>query len=254
MNLTGEALRGILLPFWGTAAGALSVLVLRRGLNSLPERMISGFAAGVMGAASVWSLLLPALEQADRLGCWAFVPAVTGVWAGVVFLLGLEVLVPPCGTSESTQGRLLTALAVTLHNVPEGMAVGVAYAALLGGVSGMTAAGALTISAGIALQNVPEGAIISLPLRAQGMGRGQALLWGVLSGAVEPVAAVLTVLCAAWITPALPGLLGFAAGAMLCAVVEELVPAMMAGERSALPTLACALGFTLMLALDVGLG
>ena len=256
MNLTGEVLRGILLPFLGTTLGALSVLVLHRGLGARLERSISGFAAGVMVAASIWSLLEPAMAQSGYLGRWAFVPATAGFWTGILFLLLLEELVPQwspeAGLNAGWREKLMTALAVTLHNVPEGMAVGVVYAALFRGAPGMTALGALALSMGIAIQNVPEGAIISLPLHAGGMGKGRALLWGVLSGAVEPVAAVLTVLCAAWVAPALPCLLSFAAGAMFFVVVEELLPALSDSDHA--PTLAFALGFTLMMSLDVAFG
>jgi ZIP family zinc transporter len=247
-----EVLWGVLLPFLGTGIGAMSVLFLRREPDAALERPVSGFAAGVMVAASIWSLLEPAMEQSAAWGRWSFVPAAAGLWAGVLFLLRLGRWLPePDLHTEAVsgwKGRTLTALAVTLHNVPEGMAVGAAYAAVLGGVPGMNAAGAFALSLGIAVQNVPEGAIISLPLRSGGMGKGRALLWGVLSGAVEPAAAVLTLLCTAWITPILPGLLGFAAGAMLCVVAEELLGG--AEEGDCLPTLAFALGFTVMMALD----
>ncbi len=262
MNWKAEVLRGVLLPFLGTAAGAAGVLLLRRSLGRLLARILAGFAAGVMAAASVWSLLLPALAQTRALGPWSFVPAVSGFWAGMLFLLMLDEMVPhlnleggaPEGRNARRKRTTLLVLAVTLHNVPEGMAVGVVYAGLLHGSPGLSAAGALALSLGIAVQNIPEGAIVSLPLRSEGMGRLRSFLWGTLSGAVEPVAAALTLLAAAWVGPMMPGLLGFAAGAMLCVVVEELVPEMSAGERSNLPTLAFALGFSLMMALDVAFG
>jgi ZIP family zinc transporter len=262
MDLQLEALRGILLPFVGTALGAAWVLFLGRRPGVGLERVLGGFAAGVMVAASVWSLLLPAIEQSVFLGCWAFLPAASGFWVGVLFLLVLDELVPhlnleggpPEGVHTPLKRTTMLALAVTLHNVPEGMAVGVVYAALLQGSPGVTAAGALALAAGIAIQNVPEGAIISLPLGAEGMGKGKACLWGVLSGAVEPAAAAMTLLAAAWVGPVMPCLLSFAAGAMFYVVVEDLVPEMAAGEHSNLATLTFALGFTLMLALDVAFG
>lgn len=259
MNWNVEVLRGVLLPFLGTGAGAAGVLLLRRALDGLLRRTMAGFAAGVMVAASIWSLLEPAIAQSGALGAWAFVPAAAGFWAGVLFLRVLDELVPQIGctplpdTVHSARSTAMLVLAVTLHNVPEGMAVGVIYAGLLRGSPGITAAGALALSVGIAVQNIPEGAIISMPLRAEGMGRLRSFLWGVLSGAVEPAAALLTLLAAAWVGPMMPCLLSFAAGAMLCVVVEELVPEMNAGERSGAATLAFALGFTLMMALDVAL-
>lgn len=254
MNLSGELLRGILLPFLGTGLGAAWVVVLRREIGAGLERALSGFAAGVMVAASVWSLLEPAIEQSRHLGRLAFFPAAAGFWTGILFLLALDELVPqlyPEGMQPGAERNTMLALAVTLHNVPEGMAVGVVYAALLRGSPGITAAGALALSAGIAVQNIPEGAIISMPLGAAGVGRGRAFLCGALSGAVEPLAAGLTLLCAAWVAPVMPCLLSFAAGAMFYVVVVELVPAM--SDANHFPTLAFALGFTLMLALDVAL-
>lgn len=257
MNLTGEVLRGVLMPFLGTGLGAAWVVFLGRKPGGVLERTLSGFAAGVMVAASVWSLLLPAIAQSEQLGRLAFFPAAAGFWTGIAFLLALDELVPcpnPAGEGEEgsdLRRSAMLALAVTLHNVPEGMAVGVVYAGLLRGSPGITAAGALALSAGIAVQNVPEGAVISMPLGAVGMGRGRAFFWGVLSGAVEPLAAGLTVLCAAWVAPIMPCLLSFAAGAMFCVVVEELLPAV--SDRDHVPTLAFALGFTLMMALDVAL-
>ena len=261
MNWNVEVLRGVLLPFLGTGAGAAGVLLLRRALDGLLRRTMAGFAAGVMVAASIWSLLEPAIAQSGALGVWAFVPVAAGFWAGVLFLRALDELVPPIADTAdleadaalSTRSTAMLVLAVTLHNVPEGMAVGVIYAGLLRGSPGITAAGALALSMGIAVQNIPEGAIISMPLRAEGMGRLRSFLWGILSGAVEPAAALLTLLAAAWVGPMMPCLLSFAAGAMLCVVVEELVPEMNAGERSGAATLAFALGFTLMMALDVAL-
>lgn len=257
-----EGLQGILLPFAGTSLGAACVFFLRGTLPAKLQRMLTGFAAGVMVAASVWSLLVPAMEQAADLGQWAFLPAVTGFWLGILFLLLLDRTVPHLhqnsGEPEGPRTRLKRAtmlvLAVTLHNIPEGMAVGVVLAGWMSGSSGITAAGALALSIGIALQNVPEGAIISLPLLAEGVGRGRAFRYGVLSGIVEPLAALLTIWAAELILPALPYLLSFAAGAMVYVVVEELIPEASAGEHSNLGTLFFAAGFTIMMALDVALG
>ncbi len=262
MNLNIEAVRGILLPFAGTTAGAACVLFMRRQLNHLVERTLTGFAAGVMVAASIWSLLEPAIQQAEEMGQVAFLPAVVGFWAGVLFLLVLDEVIPhlhmdsdePEGMPARLKRTTMLVLAVTLHNIPEGMAVGVVYAGLINGSTGITTAGALALSLGIAIQNFPEGAIISMPLRADGMGKGLAFVCGTLSGVVEPIAAVLTILAAGWVLPLLPYFLSFAAGAMMYVVVEELVPEMSSGTHSNLGTLAFALGFTLMMGLDVGLG
>ena len=235
---------------------------LKRGMNLLVQRALTGFAAGVMVAASVWSLLVPAMEQAEDMGQWAFFPAVVGFWLGILFLLVLDRTVPhlhrnssqPEGPHTRLKRTTMLVLAVTLHNIPEGMAVGVVLAGWMAGNGGITAAGTLALSIGIALQNFPEGAIISMPLRAEGMGKGRAFLYGVLSGIVEPLAAGLTMLAAGLILPALPYLLSFAAGAMIYVVVEELIPEASAGEHSNLGTLFFAAGFTIMLALDVALG
>ena len=255
---------GLLLPFWGTSLGAGCVFLMRGQLRCGVRRALTGFAAGVMVAASVWSLLIPALEEAEAagLGAWACLPAAGGFWVGVLFLLGLDRLIPhlhpDADRPEGPPARLpritMLLLAVTLHNIPEGMAVGVVYAGYLTGEAHITAAGALALSLGIAIQNFPEGAIVSMPLRAEGAGRGQAFLDGVLSGAVEPAAALFTLLAAGLVTPALPWLLAFAAGAMLYVVVEELIPEMSAGPHSDIGPLAFALGFTLMMVLDVALG
>ena len=208
----------LLTPFFGTALGAACVFFLKKGLGDRVQRGLTGFASGVMVAASIWSLLIPAMEQSAGVGGWAFLPA------------------------------------VTLHNIPEGMAVGVVYAGLLSGEGQITMMAALALSLGIAIQNFPEGAIISMPLRSEGMGKAKAFAGGVLSGVVEPVGALLTILAAGLVVPALPYLLSFAAGAMLYVVVEELIPEMSQGEHSNVGTLAFALGFTLMMALDVALG
>ena len=257
-----EVCLGILIPFLGTTLGAASVFFMKRTLRDGVQRALTGFAAGVMVAASVWSLLIPAMEQAADLGKFAFFPAVAGFWAGVLFLLLLDHIVPhlhaKSGQVEGPQSRLqrtaMMVLAVTLHNIPEGMAVGVVYAGYLAGDVQITAAGALALSLGIAIQNFPEGAIISLPLRAEGMSKPRAFLGGVLSGVVEPLGAMLTILCARFIIPVLPYLLSFAAGAMLYVVVEELIPEMSQGKHSNIGTIFFAVGFSAMMVLDVALG
>ena len=253
---------GLLLPFLGTALGAGCVLFMRSNLRPELRRMLTGFAAGVMVVASIWSLLIPAMEQAEELKQWAFMPAVIGFWLGIAFLLILDRLIPhlhqdsdePEGLKSSLPKTAMLVLAVTLHNIPEGMAVGVVFAGCLAGEGGITMAGALALALGIAIQNFPEGAIISMPLRSEGVSTGRALYYGILSGAVEPLAAGLTIAAASLVIPVLPYLLGFAAGAMLYVVVEELIPEMSFGQHSNWGTVFFALGFTLMLALDVGLG
>ena len=253
---------GILIPFLGTTLGACCVFFMRQSLGERVQRMLIGFAAGVMVAASMWSLLIPAIEQSEGLGKFAFVPAAVGFWAGILFLLSLDHVIPHLhqnsDEAEGPKGELhrttMMVLAVTLHNIPEGMAVGVVYAGYLAGSAQISAAGAMALSLGIAIQNFPEGAIISMPLRAEGMGKGRAFLRGMLSGIVEPIGAVLTILAARLIIPALPYLLSFAAGAMLYVVVEELIPEMSQGKHSDIGTIFFAVGFTVMMALDVALG
>lgn len=257
-----EAIQGILLPFWGTSLGAACVLCMRDRLHPAVERILTGFAAGVMTAASIWSLLLPAIEQAHALGRWSFMPAAAGFWGGIFFLLLLDCAIPhlhrdsekPEGPKTALKKTTMMVLAVTLHNIPEGMAVGVAFAGWITGNQTLTLAGAFALSVGIAIQNFPEGAIVSMPLRAEGMGKWKACYYGALSGAVEPLTAILTVLAAGLVTPALPYLLSFAAGAMIYVVVEELVPEMSEGTHSNLGTIFFAAGFTVMMVLDVALG
>ena len=235
-----DAFWGILIPFLGTSLGAGCVFFLKNSLRDSVQRALTGFAAGVMVAASVWSLLIPAMEQAADLGRLAFFPAVVGFWLGILFLLLLDHLIPHLhqnslqaeGPKSQLQRTTMMVLAVTLHNIPEGMAVGVVYAGYLAGTTQITAAGALALSLGIAIQNFPEGAIISMPLRAEGMKKGRAFWGGVLSGIVEPIGAVLTILAAGIVVPALPYLLSFAAGAMLYVVVEALIPEMSQGRHS----------------------
>ena len=257
-----DAFWGILIPFLGTSLGAGCVFFLKNSLRDGIQRALTGFAAGVMVAASVWSLLIPAMEQAADLGRLAFFPAAVGFWLGVLFLLLLDHLIPHLhqnslqaeGPKSQLQRTTMMVLAVTLHNIPEGMAVGVDYAGYLAGTAQITAAGALALSLGIAIQNFPEGAIISMPLRAEGMKKGLAFWGGVLSGIVEPIGAVLTILAAGIVVPALPYLLSFAAGAMLYVVVEELIPEMSQGQHSNVGTVFFAVGFSVMMVLDVALG
>lgn len=255
-------LYGILIPFLGTSLGAACVFFMKNNLKDSVQRALTGFAAGVMVAASVWSLIIPAIEQSEKMGIWSFVPAATGFWIGILFLLMLDKIIPHLHlNSRQAEGKrsdlkrtTMMMLAVTLHNIPEGMAVGVVYAGFMAGNTNITAAGALALSVGIAIQNFPEGAIISMPLRAEGMKKNRAFLGSVLSGAVEPVGAVLTILAAGFIVPALPYLLSFAAGAMIYVVVEELIPEMSAGEHSNIGTIFFAAGFSVMMILDVALG
>lgn len=257
-----SAFVGILIPFAGTTIGSACVFFMKKFLHPGVQRALTGFAAGVMVAASIWSLLSPAMEQSAALGRLAFLPAVIGFWLGVGFLLLLDVLVPhlhqgadtPEGPKSGFSRTTMLVLAVTLHNIPEGMAVGVVYAGYLTGSAQITAMGALALSLGIAIQNFPEGAIISMPLKAEGMSKGKAFLMGTLSGAVEPLGALFTIWAAGLVVPALPYLLSFAAGAMLYVVIEELIPEMSQGEHSNVGTICFALGFTLMMALDVALG
>ena len=256
-----QVISAVMIPFLGTCIGSAMVFFMKGAMNRTLQRSLTGFAAGVMVAASVWSLIIPAMEQSEHMGKLAFFPAFVGVWAGFGFLLLLDKLIPhmhldespegiPCGLGKST----MMVLAVALHNLPEGMAVGVVAAGWLTGSESISFAAALALSLGIALQNLPEGAIISMPLKSNGMGRGRAFGYGVASGIVEPLGAALTILLASLVVPLLPYLLSFAAGAMLYVVVEELIPEMSEGEHSNIGTIFFALGFTLMMMLDVALG
>lgn len=259
---TALMLRTILVPFAGTALGAACVFLLKRSLGAMVQRVLTGFAAGVMVAASVWSLLIPALEGGVALGAWSFVPALVGLWVGVLFLLLLDHVVPhlhqnadePEGPATNWQRSTKLVLAVTLHNVPEGMAVGVVCAGAMAGDNLLTEAAALALAVGLAIQNFPEGAIVSMPLHGNGMAKGKAFGLGVASGVVEPVAALVTIAAASVAVPLLPYLLGFAAGAMLYVVVEELIPEMSQGRHSNAGTLMFTVGFSLMMVLDVALG
>ena len=257
-----ELLPGLLLPFLGTAAGSGCVFCMKHDLSRGVQRALTGFAAGVMTAASIWSLIMPAMEMAEGMGKLSFIPAVVGFWCGVLFLLLLDSLIPHLhmntDKAEGLPSRLtrttMMVLAVTLHNLPEGMAVGIVYAGFLSGAGDMTAGGALALALGIAIQNFPEGAIISMPLHAEGKGKTRAFADGVLSGAVEPLGALLTILFARLFLPVMPYLLSFAAGAMIYVVVEELIPEMSEGEHSNIGVVLFSVGFTLMMILDVALG
>ena len=253
--------RGLLIPFLGTALGAGLVFFMRKELDLRLQNMLSGFAAGVMVAASVWSLLIPSMDMVSDRGKLAFVPAAVGFCIGMLFLLLLDKLVPHMHLDETQEGlksnlqkTTMMVLAVTLHNIPEGMAVGILYAGWASGSAQISEAGALTLALGIAIQNFPEGAIISMPLHSKGLSKGRACWYGVLSGVVEPVAGFLTILLASHVMSILPYFLSFAAGAMIFVVVEELVPEMAEGEHSNLGTIMFMLGFVLMMILDVALG
>ena len=260
--MTVEVLQGIFLPFFGTVLGAGSVFFLKGAMHRQLQRILTGFAAGVMVAASVWSLLIPAMDQSSHMGSLSFLPAFIGLWAGILFLMVLDRVIPhqhlnedgpegpPCGLGKST----MMVLAVALHNLPEGMAVGVVLASWLSGAENISAAAALTLALGIAIQNLPEGAIISMPLVGTGLSRKKAFGYGFMSGVVEPVGTIITLLLTAFIQPVLPYILSFAAGAMIYVVVEELIPESQAGAHSNIGTIGAALGFALMMILDVALG
>lgn len=253
---------GLMIPFAGTALGSAMVFWMRREMNKKVEKMLLGFASGVMIAASVWSLLIPAIDMAAEQDRIAWLPAAVGFLGGIAFLLGLDSLVPhlhlestePEGLEANLKKTTMLVLAVTLHNIPEGMSVGVTFAGALLGNTGITMAGAFTLAVGIAIQNFPEGAIISMPLRSEGMDRRRAFVYGALSGIVEPIAAAVTILLAEQIVPALSYMLAFAAGAMIYVVVEELIPESQVGEHSNIGTIGVAAGFVLMMVLDVALG
>ena len=257
-----EVIQGLLIPFIGTSLGAAGVFVMKKDLNPAVQKALTGFAAGVMVAAAIWSLLIPSMEESEAMGVWAFVPAVVGFWVGTLFLLLLDHVIPHLhmyadkaeGLDSQLSRTTMLVLAVTLHNIPEGMAVGVVLAGWMTGATEISIGGALALSIGIAIQNFPEGAIISMPLRASGLSKIKAFGGGVLSGIVEPIGGLLTILAASMIVPVLPYLLSFAAGSMMYVVVEELIPEMSEGEHSNIGVITFAVGFTLMMALDVALG
>lgn len=249
-------------PVLGHLPGRGERVLYEKAMSDGLQKGLTGFAAGVMTAASVWSLLIPAIERSEELGKWSFAPAAAGLWLGFLFLLALDHIIPhlhwgsaqPEGPSSRLRRTTMMVLAVTLHNIPEGMAVGVVCAGYLAGDTEITAMGVLALSLGIAVQNFPEGAIVSMPLRAEGEGKLRAFAGGVLSGVVEPIGALVTILAAELLVPALPYLLGFAAGAMLYVVVEEMIPEMSQGRHSHIGVLAFAAGFSVMMVLDVALG
>ena len=254
--------KGLLIPFLGTTLGSATVFLMKNKLNKKVEKILLGFAAGVMIAASVWSLLIPSIDMAQEQGILPWLPAAIGFMLGIVFLLVLDSLIPhlhlestkPEGIKIKLKKTTMMVFAVTLHNIPEGMAVGVSFAGTLMENTGITLAGAFALAIGIAIQNFPEGAIISMPLKAEGMSKGKAFLYGTLSGIVEPIGAIITILLTSTVIPILPYVLSFAAGAMIYVVVEELIPESQVGEHSNIGTIGVAIGFTIMMILDVAFG
>lgn len=260
--MSTEIMLGLWIPFFGTTLGAAMVFCLRKNIKDTVQKLLLGFASGVMIAASVWSLIMPAIEMAQEQRVIAWVPASVGFMLGVLFLLGLDSVIPhihleqdkPEGIKTQLKKSTMLVLAVTLHNIPEGMAVGVVFAGLITESRLITLAGAYALAMGIAIQNFPEGAIISMPLLKEGVSKKKAFLYGTLSGVVEPIAAILTVLLSRLVVPVLPYLLSFAAGAMIYVVVEELIPEAQNGQHTNVGTIGAALGFVLMMTLDVALG
>jgi len=257
-----QLLIGLLIPFIGTTLGSALVFLMKDKINKKVEKLLLGFASGVMIAASIWSLIIPSINMAEEQGGIAWLPAAVGFLLGIVFLLTLDSLIPhlhlgsekPEGVKSKLKKTTMMVLAVTLHNIPEGMAVGVTFAGALLGNAGITITGAIALAIGIAVQDFPEGAIVSMPLKAEGMSKPKAFLYGALSGIVEPIAAIITILLINVLTPILPYLLAFAAGAMIYVVVEELIPESQAGEHSNIGTIGVAIGFVIMMILDVALG
>ncbi|MCX4323605.1 MAG: ZIP family metal transporter [Lachnospiraceae bacterium] len=255
-----QLVAGLMIPFLGTTLGSAMVFFMR-GMHKEIERLLLGFASGVMIAASVWSLLIPAIDMAGEMGQVAWVPAAGGFLGGMAFLLVLDSLIPhlhlestePEGVESSLKKTTMLVLAVTLHNIPEGMSVGVTFAGALIGDAGITMAGAFALAVGIAIQNFPEGAIISMPLRSEGVSKTRSFAYGALSGIVEPIGAFITILLAEQIVSALPVFLAFAAGAMIYVVVEELIPEAQSGAHSNIGTVGVAVGFVIMMILDVAL-
>lgn len=253
---------GLLIPFLGTTLGSAMVFFMKNSMDKKVEKILLGFASGVMMAASVWSLIIPAIDMAEEQGKISWVPAAMGFMFGILFLLILDTLIPhlhldsdkPEGIKAKLKKTTMMVLAVTLHNIPEGMAVGVTFAGALIGNTGITMAGSFVLAIGIAIQNFPEGAIISMPLKSEGMSKGKAFLYGTLSGVVEPIGAIITICLTNLVVPILPYLLSFAAGAMIYVVVEELIPELQAGEHSNIGTIGVAIGFVIMMILDVALG
>ena len=253
---------GLAIPFLGTTLGSAMVFLMKNKMNSKVEKLLLGFASGVMLAASIWSLIIPSIDMASEQGKVAWIPAAVGFILGIAFLLVLDSVIPHLHlNNDKTEGikaklkkTTMMVFAVTLHNIPEGMAVGVTFAGALIGNTGITMAGAFALAIGIAIQNFPEGAIISMPLKSEGMSKSKAFLYGTLSGIVEPIGAIITILLTSTVVPILPYLLSFAAGAMIYVVVEELIPESQNGEHSNIGTIGVALGFVIMMILDVALG
>lgn len=257
-----EVIQGILIPFIGTSLGASCVFFMKNTLNTIVKKSLNGFASGVMMAASIWSLIIPSIEQSEHLGKLAFLPTTIGFLLGIGFLLVLDLIIPHLhinstkseGVKSNLKRTTMLVLAVTLHNIPEGMAIGIVFAGYLTGNTTITIMSAIVLSIGIAIQNFPEGAIISMPLKAEGVTKPKSFLYGVLSGIVEPIGAIITILCASFLVPVLPYLLSFASGAMIYVIIEELVPEMSQEPHSNMGTISFALGFALMMVLDVTLG
>lgn len=253
---------GLLIPFLGTMLGSGTVFLMKNEMDKKIEKLLLGFASGVMIAASIWSLIIPSISMAEEQGKVAWIPASIGFMFGIVFLLVLDSLIPhlhlksdkPEGIKTKLKKTTMMMLAVTLHNIPEGMAVGVTFAGAIIGNTGITIAGAMVLAIGIAVQNFPEGAIISMPLKSEGNPKAKAFLYGTLSGIVEPIGAIITILLINTVVPILPYLLSFAAGAMIYVVIEELIPESQVGEHSNIGTIGVAIGFVIMMILDVALG
>ena len=253
---------GLLIPFLGTTLGSAMVFLMKNKMNTKVQKLLLGFASGVMIAASIWSLITPSIEMAEEQGIVSWIPAAIGFLFGIIFLLVLDSIIPhlhlnskkPEGIKAKLKNTTMMVLAVTLHNIPEGMAVGVVFAGVLAQNTTITLAGAFALSIGIAIQNFPEGAIISMPLKNEGISKPKAFLYGTLSGIVEPIGAIITILLTGIVTPILPYLLSFAAGAMIYVVVEELIPESQVGEHSNIGTIGVAIGFVIMMILDVALG
>ena len=258
-----EVTLGLLIPFLGTCLGSICVYFMRNELSEHIQKILTGFAAGVMMAASIFSLLIPSIQQESEMGKWSVMPAFVGLWLGVLFLLLIDTIVPHLHKfAQESEGikkdalskQMMMLLAVAIHNIPEGMAVGVVFAGYLQGNVYLSFTAALSLSIGIAIQNFPEGAIVSMPMHSKGLSKNKACFYGILSGIVEPLGAILTICFSSVIIPALPYLLGFAAGAMIYVVVEELIPEMMHGNHSNWATIFFSVGFSLMMVLDVALG
>ena len=257
-----EIIWGLLIPFIGTTLGSSMVFFMKNKMNEKVEKLLLGFASGVMIAASIWSLIIPSIDMAKEQNVISWIPATIGFLLGILFLLILDSIIPhlhlnsnkPEGLKAKLQKTTMMVLAVTLHNIPEGMAVGTVFAGAISGNSGITIAGAIALAIGIAIQNFPEGAIISMPLKSEGTSKSKAFLYGTLSGIVEPIGAIITIALTSLVVPILPYLLSFAAGAMIYVVVEELIPSAQIGEHSNISTIGLAIGFVIMMILDVALG